>query len=548
MKRTTSAGLILGTMFVAAAVVACNPGDELVPIEPGGGAKAATNTYTLHEGVVQADATVARDAVVLPDSITLPFAGHESLLDTVKPGSVFFGDRAPGMPDSNPLGFNAHVDSLERVGDRIVLHTHPANIDELFDQADFGSELLPLNDGQDLTMQGFDGQVNPLDVSQGSGSFTIPINFNFGRLFQGEQSGGNTTAKGEISLAGGIALSLNTQAGFRYEGRGWGRVPDLALSFNCGAELEFDACAKVKGEIIAGKAEHDGLIAFDGKPHNISKTLRLGQLSIPLSVPPPLVVTGRYTAEIVCGVNYSKEVGGAYQYKNKYQLTSRFGTQGGNGFGGGSFTTEGGQQRWEFVMKGGLTLQCGVSVKVGFYFYDSAGLYVRVAPGATLGVSGAFKLSGGTGQSTPTAQVQGCANFEAKIDTFWGAEATLGWLGDYGKEYPLATPARLDLPFPLSKCVQNFQPGDSCSGKQDGLYCSNIDTRGSYRCRGGSTAGGNACQSGQYCQTKEGKAGGEAQEEGDAAKCGTNAPEPEQLELTFCPSAPQAERASSGSH
>lgn len=530
MKRVASVFVAIGATLTATSLAACSE-DPIVPVQPIN--NEATNTYKLHEGVVQADANVARDAVVREDSISLPRAGNEGLLTTLKKDTVFFGDRAPGAPDTNPFGFLVHVVSISEQGDRIVIITTPAAMTELFDEADFGSTLAPINLAMAKT-QGFDG-IGPLqEDGQGQDSFTIPLSFDFGRVFEGELGGG--TAEGAVNLSGGIALNLTPTAGFRYRGRGWLRIPNIDVNFNCGAELTVGACAKIEGALKAGKMEHDGLVAFDGESHEMRKSLKLGSITIPLTVPPPLVVTGRYEPEIFCGLKYSREIGAAYEYKNKYQLVTNFGMGEGYPYANGSFDMPSGTHKWEFALKGGLTLECGVSVKVGFYLYNSVGLYVKANVGAELGVSGAVRVSGGTGTQT-TSQAQACAGFDAKLETFWGAEASIGWV-DVSKEWPIST-ARLPLPFPLRKCAQNFQPSDGCDGKEDGVYCSALDTHNSYACRGGQTAGGgSACASNQYCQGEGGEIGAKAELEGEAAKCATTPPSPALLDLEFCPDAP----------
>ena len=193
-------------------------------------------------------------------------------------------------------------------------------------------------------------------------------------------------------------------------------------------------------------------------------------------------------------------------------------------------------------MQGGVKLKCEVKLKGVFYLFNRIGAYALIGPGVELGVSGTFKLSGGQGPQTQTQnQVQGCAAFDAVVESKYGLEAALGFLGNYKREYPLGTPFLLSLPFPLSRCAQNYTPVDSCAGKENGkAFCSSIDSRDSFSCNNNVSAGGNSCAIGQFCQSEGGSMGGAAIMEGTTAQCGTNPPRPADLSLSFCPSAVEA--------
>lgn len=514
--------------------VACKPDDEIITPVANNPA-AAPNSYKLTPEAVQGDESIARDAVVGPDTITLPFAGHEELAMWVMPGSVFFADRAPNMAENNPLGFMVKVDSLTREGDKWILRTRPAALRDVFEDANFD---LPLGD-KPPPSNGLQS-LQPLQTGGFQGEF--PIGATFGRIFSGKVPGGNTVGKGELQLSGGFGMVIKPSGNLRYEDRGYFSVPNLAVDLGMGIDLELGACAKVEAALLAGKMAHDGFVALDGKVHDIPTfNIELPKITVPVSAP-PLVVSVRYEPTLFCGVNYSKSIGVGYQYKRSWQFNSSFGLRDGGTFATGSMTDTGNQHRWEFVLKGGIAVTCGIDVKAGFYFYNSVGAYVKVTPRAEVAVTGTTRISGGTNQPTE-GQLQACAKVDAVFETKWGLEASA--LGvDIGGEWQLLEPQRFPIPFPIAACAQTFTPADGCDGKANGLYCSVVDTRNSYRCQNNQTAaGGTGCPDSQYCQTTSGVMGGTARVEGGSSACAATPPQPEQLDLQFCPQAPSFLRA-----
>lgn len=525
---------VLASLLAAASsvlVLACQSENELIAIEPAG--PNGSNSFKLTPEAVQGDESVARDAVVDANRITLPFVGHEALDTQLRAGSVFFADRAPGSAETNPLGFMVKVVSLGREGDRWVIQTQPASLQEVFEEADFD---FPLGNAPAPSTN-----LQSLEPLQEGGGFQgeFPIGADFGRVFSGKVGSGTTTARGKLSLSGGFGLLFKPSGNLRYQDRGFLSVPNLAVDLGLGIDLELGACAKVEGILRAGKSEYDGLIAIDGEKRDIPVlTFPLPAISVPVpTVPPPLVVTVRYEPTMFCGFNWSRSVGLAYQYKRSWQFNSSFGLRDGSTFATGDMTDTGSQHRWEFVLKGGMALTCGIDVKAGFYFYNSLGAYVKATPRAELSVTGAVRISGGTNQPTE-GQAQACAGVDAVFETKWGLEASAFGV-DVGGEWPLLSPQRFPIPFPMTACGQTFTFADVCEGKSNGLYCSSIDTKNSYRCQNNTTAaGGTACADGQYCQTQSGVMGSAARLDGQYSACASTPPRPEPLDLKFCPPAP----------
>lgn len=252
-------------------------------------------------------------------------------------------------------------------------------------------------------------------------------------------------------------------------------------------------------------------------------------------------MTVKHETKMVCTLTYSQQIGAAYQYDTSFSAKGKFGVAANNLFGNVQFGKDNGSHKWEFVLQGGMKLQCGLDIKVAVMFYNTAGLFFRWKPAAELATAGAVKVSGGTGQSTPAGATQACADFTAKIDMSGGVEASIMGVGG-SKEYPLGPGARWPMPFPLRACASAASPAvDTCAGKADGQYCSSYDTRNGFGCKGGvSAASPGSCEEGKYCQTTDGKMGGSAKMDGDKLSCDATAPSESNLELSFCPKAPEA--------
>ena len=524
-RRRVSSSVWLALAVLVSTTTACGPDNGIVPV--GSAEHVPTNTFTLAPNTLSADASVARDVVVRTGSLSMPLAGNEHLLAELQHGTIFYGDRAPGMPATNPLGFLVKVQSVEQVGERLHVLTEPAEPQELFTQADFGFPLT------DATASGV-GTQQDAPASEAPYDFRMPIRFNFGELWKNGASQGNLGVSQKATVEGGVILDLAARGMITWQKHEDSWWPSASLSFDCNGGLIIGACTKIESELKAGMQKHDGLVAFDDKVHDLVADYTAPEVAVP--VPAPFPATIKYQAKILCGLKSSKELGAAYVYKNHLKFDGKVGIDRGTPYGSFRGSVGDGSHRWEFVLKGGMKLECGVSIKIGVFFFDRVGLFLRVVPGAELGVSGSVKVSGGTGQpegAKPLDQVQACASFDAKLDVFGGGEAGIGW-AVLGGEISLAS-ERYPFPFPMRACTSDFEPSDSCVGKTDGQYCSAIDTRSAYGCKDGGTVPGDSCGAGAYCQSKSQEMGGSAKTIGDDLVCGATPPSVAELALGFCP-------------
>lgn len=532
---------VTGLAFCSAlCIVACGGNDnDTTPLVQGdGGGAPPTNTFTLAPNTVQADANAARDAIVSDQAISLPALGHEALQNTLTPGTIFYGDRAPGMPDSNPYGFLVRVVSTARVGDRLVVSTTPATLQDLYTEADLGGALAPL-EGYGPAPQDFDSDLAWSEVKEGSvPTISIPIKIDLAKVFSGNAG---STAGGAVSLTGGLALGVSANLSYRYENRPGFNLPDARVDFDCNANFSAGICGKVQGTLKGSKSSKDGLSAYDSQQKTVKAESApvTGRIAVAAG---PVVSTLKHESKMVCTITHSQQVGAAYQYDASFGAKGSFGVASNSPFGTVAFGKDNGTHRWEFVLQGGLKLQCGLDIKVSLLFYNTAGLFFRWKPGAELATAGAVKVSGGTSQGgeKPPGASQACADFTAKVDMTGGVEASLLGAGA-SKEYPLGPGARFTMPFPLRGCAGAASASvDSCAGKADGQYCSAYDTRNAYGCKGGASAASpGSCEEGKYCQSTDGKAGGTAKMDGEKLACDATAPADSSLELSFCPKAPE---------
>lgn len=66
-------------------------------------------------------------------------------------------------------------------------------------------------------------------------------------------------------------------------------------------------------------------------------------------------------------------------------------------------------------------------------------------------------------------------------------------------------------------CAPSYAPAeDSCSGREDGVYCSRIDYAQAYRCRDGQRRGALSCEGAGVCQTDRDSA---AEMQGESLRC-----------------------------
>jgi len=77
----------------------------------------------------------ADDAIVEPDRLLFPRAGHDALLAR-KPGDILVGRRQSTLGGKNPYGFLRKVESVAQSGDQIIVSTSHATLEDAIEQGE----------------------------------------------------------------------------------------------------------------------------------------------------------------------------------------------------------------------------------------------------------------------------------------------------------------------------------------------------------------------------------------------------------------------------
>lgn len=524
MKRLLSVGFAAAGLVTILSAAACGGDEGIIPIGPGEGGgsgsdtgrdrevpvslddppagQGATNTFKYNEGVVVADAAFVNAVVVDDNTLTVPTAGQEGILGQLQADVVFSGDRAANMNENNPLGFLRRVTGVRADGALTVIDTLPASLDDLFAEADFGGGGDPAADGTQELGSGLD----LLDT--GSAGRSFGLNVNLGEL---TASGGSN----KLKVSGAFGLTVQPRVFFRYEKR-FLRVPNVEVDVQVAVRRLFGAC--LKAEIKGGGVS----VTEKAK----AKTFPLGTIRFPIPVPPPMVVTAKFQSEATCSFEPSGAFGFGTQIENNSNLRVRFGVQDGETFRGADWPDTPNTVRFEAMLQGGIKAECKASIKGGIYMYDRVGGFAEFAPGVTASAAGYGKYTQGEG-----ARGQICAGVEGKFQINAGLEADV-WVAKYERKWELWKKTFPIPGLPTPKCVGTRRAADGCDGRQDGTYCSAQNGGSAYKCRGGVTAGGLSCPTGQFCKPD---ADGKAALEGEGLKCETSEPAEKPMTLSFCP-------------
>lgn len=493
--------LRLFSFFVIASAAALGCDAEATPSDL---ARSAENRADVIEGAHVATAEEVRDVDVQPDALVLPRQGHEDLAATWKNGAIVVGDRNPAASSKNPLGFLRRVKQVRSEGDRIVVETSPAAIDELFRRAHL---LLSLNEP---------APVGPSTANVRPRTET-PSADQGGKGYGFEQQ--SLTLSSEVSVKGSRPVNMKLQ------------LSDVSAHVNPNIQLKVDKDAgQTSGDVAATiKAKFDSGMKFCGEADYAKDATiadqtkaagkaifdgRLYTITIPVAGV-PVVATVHGTIEATCSVSISGKAAmkGDYDVRGNPELAIGMGTpetsatpssppDGVNVQANGTLAVD---------TVGETHLRCGLSVKLGVYLYDVLGVYGSVKPSMDFAVTGGGGVN--TDQKTNAAA---CSSVTAGISSDIGVEARAFGRSFFDKH---TTPWELGPLDVMSTCLMK----DSCAGRADGWYCSDMDPTSAIQCAGQTIAIGHQCAGAEgYCQrTADGHA--EADVDG-APRCTSEAP------------------------
>ncbi len=475
-------------------LAACASSSGPDPLATGGGAGsdpdfATPKPVALRAEAVKASAHFADSAVVEDGKVTVPAdAENQKILDRLAPGAILAGNRDSRSADlatsKNPYGFLRKVLSVSRAGDKAVVLTEQAYLNQLIDEGDLVWDGSPrasiFEDGELVTKQNV-GLRGPSGASSGSGQTTANatledasaqnVKFRPVVKISNTRIGVDTTFAGELKFRKALGIPYGVQ---RANAR-------LDLDPVIAADLEYGA------RVMSAQSQAGG---------SLYKSYESPSVPIPIGGPIPLTV--RLRAEINCSLTIQGEV----------TATSRLSLRGHTAAG---FRYEGGtdlqtiyeeprlQATHDFLGvsgKAGIIGECAVQAVVSLLAFDAVGLEGKVGPFGAItgevcatysdqGVSGGFALYEQHGlrvNATGRLQVPGLAYPSVNKDLF-------GFK-------PLKSDPRY---FVGSAETCKLKSKDSCTDKPDGLYCSELAAGSSYLCRTGQIAGGQQCPGTQRC-------------------------------------------------
>ena len=438
---------------------------------------------TLVDDAVTVDRGFADAVQVADDRLVIPSTGHERTLSRIKVGSVLAGDRAatkPGVKTTNPYGFLRRVTAIKTSGKQTVLSTKKAELSEWIKDGrlDFSSKRSLLDPKAKVPPAGLVTKTLQLQANEGSGAGA------------GEAS---TPLLASIDSAVSVSnATLTVKASF--DGYFDVRHKDIWGPFDPPEGAAFKSVLTLDPSVAAD------ITLSVSNSSTIDKVWTGAEVTIPIAAPIP--VTLSFTPELRCvitaGGSLSVTVGanaGAHLVVGfegdagltHFDITNLSQTP----------TVTGAVARKSVEGKATVAARCEIVAIPKLLVFDAVGIEGRIGPYEKL-----------------TADLCSITNPGGVTTGFTLREEhglTYGFSGrvqvpilDQGKNFDLLSQA--DLP---ADGGEQFLEGnaetctaklfDSCAGRADGFFCSEIDPGAGIVCVGGSIAAGHQCGGGMKC-------------------------------------------------
>jgi hypothetical protein len=480
-------------LFAMASVIGCSD-DRSDDVQPQTTVRA--RPIVLKPEAVRAPRAVSDEASVEPGRIVLSASGGDNAAWTASlaAGSIIVGNRdtksASLAESKNPYGFLRKVLTVKTEGEAIVITTEQAYLTDLIEEGD----LVFGKDGPSIFP---DAIVAPPTTS--------PRNVNVGPLANG--GAGASTGSGEAAISGELtnpggrnAITpilrfangrFAVNASFTGElslGRTLG-IPTSVQKANVRLDLDPVASVELEWGGALSRVQADGSAI-------LNQTWRGPTIPIPL--PGPVPMTLRLQPEIGCAVS----VGGEITARSRVSMRGH--AAAGFKFAGSSdlvpiYDEPKLEVGHDFIgVQGKATLrgECSISGVLAVLAFDAIGIEGKVGPYAAIEAT----VCAATGAQGVTGDL---AVFEEH-----GTRADLsGRLQIPGIAFPVVT--RPIFSMPSWKNGPNYLVGDelkctarsadSCVGKPDGIYCSELNDFSAYECKGTQIASGQQCADNKKC-------------------------------------------------
>ncbi len=471
---------LVGPLLVAGCSIVAGCSAESVEPDGASGPRGRA-PIVLDDNAVLAPDGVSDSAVVEDGKVSLPkTSANEAWVERLHAGTVIAGDRDKASADlassKNPYGFLRKVVSIS-AGDPIVIVTEPAELPDLLegDLVFGGGQQSIFAGANDSDVQ----NVRPLannnrSPSKGSGQAPIAgeLKSDFGPV---------------VRLSDGT-FGLDADFDAELQIRKWWKIPtgiekaSAKLTLNPRASVIVEVGAKVTAKNADGGS--------------LAKTWEGPSVAIPL--PGPIPVTLRLRPEVTCSVT----AGGEITARGRAHLSGRaaagFKYQNGEmiALNEAPSLTPG----FDFIGvqgKASLSGECSIKAVVSVLAFDAAGLEGKIGPYAklTAEVCASYGQAGLNGGFTLSEEHGLKADIEGRLQ--------VPGLGQPSINKPIFgfSPLKSEPKYFIGdEYTCNAPQKDSCVGKPNGLYCSEIDTSSAYECLDEQIASGQQCLPGQKCK------------------------------------------------
>lgn len=433
---------------------------------------------------VRAPQTFADVAKVSANEIRVPRSGASAeVLARVVPGTILASNRSASAANTeNPYGFLRKVVEVKTVGEEAVLVTEPAYLDQLLSEGDlvWGEGGTPSIFGDDPAPGVQTKAPTPSGVANGSTTFGGEYEADPDPKVKFRPVVGVSNAKISLGTKFTGELKLRKALGIPYGvKRASARVdfdPLVAADFRYGVK------------VVSAASSQGG--ALDKRWEGPS-------VAIPVSGPIPMTV--RLRPELRCTLTVTGEVSATSRLELRGHAAAGFVYDGGTDIQvvNEPPTLSAQHQFLGVTAKAGMTGECTVQAVVSLLAFDAAGFEVKLGPYAQL--TGEACVTVGNGGDVGG----GFALWEQhglRIDA--GGRLQVPGLGfpSVSKDLLTLRPIKSDPHYFVGNantCTPNAK--DTCVGKVDGLYCSELAAFGAYACKNGSIVGGQQCASPKVC-------------------------------------------------
>jgi hypothetical protein len=477
--------LARSSALILACIVGCggSGADEPEPMPVTG-----PEPITFTKDAVNVDQTFANQVDVLDDRLIIPTRAARS---DIKRGTILAGNRSSKGGAKNPYGFLRKVEQVRTEGDRTILLTKRAELADWIENGDLRY------DEEESLFEGA-GKTTRTRANGGGGSGASSASAPFTADLEGDET---TSPNGRARLRpvvrvrnGSIDLNASYDGYFSVR-RKWG-FP-VGVRFRSHLTLDPVFAADIEAG-IAVTGEPLGVGTIVGVPLWEKEWSGAGVI-VPL--PGPIPLTLRFQPQLQCSVRASGQLTATVRARIASHMAIGF--EGSLGIGDFTLTDISEAPTFSPSVsflgaegKAMMSAECALLLVPMVLAFDAVGLSGSVGPYVSLNANACAKFERADGFDV------GFQLYEQHgLAGQFGARVQVPFLG-WGKDFNLVSVRTLKsdeayLVGDKSSCQVSSQ--DSCEGRADGFYCSEMVPSSGFVCQGGQIALGRQCASNQRC-------------------------------------------------